>query len=118
MSYIQGFLVPVPKANRDAYHDMVVKFAPIAMEFGALRIVETWGDDLPRGQVTDFFRAVAATEPETVVFAWIEWPDKATCDASAQRMQSDERMQAFGDMPFDGKRMIWGGFAPLFDSGA
>jgi len=116
MSYIQGFVVAVPTANKDAYRDMAAKAVPIFTEFGATRIVEAWGEDVPAGKVTDFQGAVKAKADETVVFAWIEWPDRATCDAGAERMQSDPRMQELGDMPFDGMRMIWGGFAPLLDT--
>ena len=84
------------------------------MEFGATRIVECWGDDVPRGKVTDFSRAVQAKPDETVCFSWIEWPDKATRDAAMVKMMSDTRFMA-EPMPFDGKRMIFGGFEPVVD---
>ena len=117
MSYIQGFLIPVPQSNKQTYRELALKSWSIFQEYGALRIVENWGDNVPDGKVTDFKRAVKAKEDEAVVFSWIEWPDKATCDAAATKMQTDDRWKELGDMPFDGMRMIWAGFEPLFDSG-
>ena len=116
MEYVDGFVVPVPAGNKDAYREMAVKFAPLFKEFGALRMVECWGDDVPDGKVTDFRRAVQAEEGEVVVFSWITWPDKATRDAGMKRVMVDPRMQPGGDMPFDGKRMIFGGFQVILDS--
>ena len=78
-------------------------------------MVECWGDDVPDGKVTDFRRAVQAEDGETVVFSWIEWPSKAVRDAGMAKLMADPRMQS-NDMPFDGKRMIYGGFATLFDT--
>lgn len=98
-------------------HAEIVAFAqrmdPIMLEFGALRVIECWGDDVPHGQQTDYYRAVAAPEGETIAAGIIEWPDKATRDAGFAKMMEDPRMQ--GPMPFDGKRMIYGGFAPFLD---
>lgn len=116
MPYIQGFVIPVPTAKKEAFHEMAAKAAPIFLEYGASRIVECWGDDVRDGKVTDFKLAVKATADETVVFSWIVWPDKATYEAAVAKMQADERMQPEGDMPFDGKRMIFGGFVPIFDT--
>ena len=113
MTYIQGFLVPVPEGRRDAYHAMAAKAAPIFAEYGATRIVEAWADDLADGKRTDMKRAVKAEPGETVVFSWIEWPDRATHDAAGEKIMNDERMQPEGEMPFDGKRMFWGGFKQL-----
>lgn len=116
MSYIQGFVVPVKTSNKEAYRAMAARAAPMFQEYGAKRIVEAWGEDVPDGKVTDFRRAVQATADETVVFAWIVWPDRATCDAAARKMQADERMKPEGEMPFDMQRMIFGGFAAIFDT--
>jgi uncharacterized protein YbaA (DUF1428 family) len=116
MSYIDGFVIPVPTAKKQAYRDMAAKAAPIFQEYGATRIVECWGDDVPDGKVTDFKGAVKAEPSETVVFSWIVWPSKEVRDAANKKMQDDPRMKMPDDMPFDGKRMIFGGFEPLFDS--
>jgi uncharacterized protein YbaA (DUF1428 family) len=116
VSYVQDFVIPVPVAKKDEYRDAAAKSAPIFQDYGATRIVECWGDALPDGKTTDFRKAVQAEEGENVVFSWIVWPDKATCDAAHDKMFADPRMEALGPMPFDGKRMIFGGFAPIFDT--
>ena len=117
MTYIQGFLVPVPQAKKEAYRAMAAEAVPFFKEYGASRIVECWGVQVPDGQRTDMKRAVNAEGDETVVFSWIVWPDRATCDAAAQKMQTDERMKMPDDMPFDGRRMVFGGFAPIYTLG-
>jgi uncharacterized protein YbaA (DUF1428 family) len=116
MPYIQGFVIPVPAAKKEVYRAMAEKAAPMFKEYGAERIVECWGDNVPDGKITDFKRAVQATADESVVFSWIVWPDRATCDAAEAKMKADERMKSDGDVPFDGKRMIYGGFVPIFDT--
>jgi uncharacterized protein YbaA (DUF1428 family) len=116
MSYIQGFLVAVPKANKQAYLASAQSAAPIFQEYGATRVMETWSENIPDGKVTDFKRAVQAKSDEAIVFSWIEWPDKQTFDAATKRMETDPRWKDMPEMPFDGKRMIWGGFAPIFDT--
>ena len=118
MSYIDGFVLAVPTANKQAFIDHATAAAPLFREFGATRMVENWGDDVPRGQVNDLYGAVQATEDETILFSWVEWPDKAARDAGAARMMSDPRMHQMAEMPFDGKRMIMAGFTPLHDEGA
>ena len=115
MSYFDGFVIAVPTANKQAFIDHARQFDPMFLEFGASRVVEAWGDDVPDGKLTDFHRAVQATAEETVVFSWIEWPDKAARDAGMQKMMEDPRMDPSMPMPFDGKRMIFGGFAAVFD---
>lgn len=116
MHYVDGFVVAVPAANKEAYKQLAAKTAPLFKEFGALRIVECWADDVPDGKLTDFRMAVKAEEDEEVVFSWIEYPSKEARDEANRKMMSDPRMKAFGDtMPFDGKRMIYGGFIPLLD---
>jgi uncharacterized protein YbaA (DUF1428 family) len=116
MSYVDGFVIAVPTANREQFLAHARLLDPIFLELGATRVVECWGDDVPRGKVTDFFGAVQATDEETVVFSWVEWPDKATRDAGMQKMMDDPRMDpAANPMPFDGKRMIFGGFEAVLD---
>ena len=116
MSYIDGFVLAVPTANREKFIKHANEGDSVFMEYGALRVLECWGDDIPHGQQTDFYRAVQAREDETVVFSWIEWPAKATRDAGMQKMMDDPRMDpANNPMPFDGKRLIYGGFVPVLD---
>ena len=119
MSYIDGFVIAAPSAERQAVIDYAARFDPIFLEFGALRVVEAWGDDVPPGKLTDFYRAVAAKEGESVMFSWVEWPDKATRDAGMKKMMEDPRMDPANPdnppMPFDGKRMIYGGFENVLD---
>ena len=115
MSYIDGFVIAAPTAKRQEVIDYAARFDPIFLELGALRVVEAWGDDVPAGKVTDFQRAVLAKDDETVMFSWIEWPDKATRDAGMKKMMEYPRMEAANPMPFDGKRMIFGGFEIAVD---
>ena len=118
MGYVEGFVAAVPAANKDAYLKHASEAASLFKEFGVTRFVETWGDDVPDGKVTDFKGAVKAKEGEVVVFSWFEYPDRATRDAVGQKMMSDPRMKQMGDsMPFDGKRMIYGGFRSISDHG-
>jgi uncharacterized protein YbaA (DUF1428 family) len=114
--YIDGFVVPVPEAKREAYRELAAKMAKVFREHGALRVVEAIADDVPHGQVTDFYRAVKAEEGETIVFSFIEWPDKATRDAAWQAIMADDTMKPDGDMPFSGQRMFWGGFDKIVES--
>ena len=111
MTYVDGFVIPVPTANKDAFIDHARRMDAVFMEWGATRIVECWGNHVLDGTTTDFKRAVQAKPDETVAFAWIEWPDKGTRDAAMEKMRTDPRMMA-EPMPFDGKRMIFGGFMP------
>ncbi len=117
MTYIDGYLLVVPAANRERYEAMARKFDPIMIEHGALRVVEAWSDDVAHGKRTDFFRAVEATDDEVIVFSWAEWPDKATRDVGqAAILETMKNGEPF-DMPFDGARMIFGGFSPFLDIG-
>lgn len=116
MTYIDGYLVPVPSRNKAAYKDLATRAAAVFKEYGATRVVECWGDEVPDGKVTDFKMAVKATSDEVVIFSWVEWPSKETRDAGMQKIMSDPRMKPDGNMPFSGERMIYGGFAPLVDA--
>jgi len=118
MTYFQGFLVPVKPGGKQIYLDMAKGAAPIFAEYGALRTVECWGQDVPDGKVTDMKRAVQAETGEDIVFSWVWWPDKATCDEAAGKMMADERMKMLDSMPFNPHRMIYAGFEPVFDSGS
>jgi uncharacterized protein YbaA (DUF1428 family) len=116
--YIDGFVMAVPTANKDKFTAHAEMADSVFIEFGATRVIECWGDDVPDGETTDFRKAVKAKDDEAVVFSWIEWPDKQTRDAAMAKMMSedfsDERMdQEKNPMPFDGKRLIFGGFAPV-----
>lgn len=118
MTYFTGAVAAVPVANKGKYVDHVSAAWPLFKSYGATRMVEIWGVDVPKGKVTDFYGAVNAREGEAIVFSWIEWPDKATADASWQKMQEDPAMKTLPEMPFDGSRMIFGGFAPIYTVGA
>ncbi|MEX0407976.1 DUF1428 domain-containing protein [Aquibium sp. LZ166] len=120
MSYFDGFVIAVPTAGKQQFIDHATAIDPIFKELGAIRVVECWGDDVPDGKVTDFRRSVQAKEDETVAFSFVEWPDKTTRDAGMKRlsemMKTDERMDPEKNpVPFDGKRMIFGGFAAVVD---
>ena len=115
-SYIDGFVAAVPTTNRQAYTDFATRASALFRDFGATRVVDCWPDDVPDGEVTDFRGAVKAKEGEVVVFSWIEWPSKAAREAGQKRMREDPRMRELGDMPFDGKRLIYGGFVPVLDA--
>lgn len=120
MCYIDGFVIAVPTAHKQKFIDHAKHADNVFIDLGATRILECWGDDVSEGKTTDFRKAVKATEDETVVFSWIEWPDKATRDAAMSKMMSDDfddpRMnQEKNPMPFDGKRLIYGGFAPVVE---
>ena len=118
-TYVQGFLIPVPTAKREAYRVMAEDVWPMFQEYGAVRVVECWDDDVPEGKVTDFRRAVKAGPDEKVVFSFMEWPSREVCDKAHDAMTKDERMQMPEgmEMPFDGKRMIFGGFSPIVELG-
>lgn len=118
MSYVDGFVMAVPTANKDKFIKHANEGDSVFMENGATRVLECWGDDVKSGKQTDFMRAVNAKDDETVVFSWVEWPDKATRDAAfaemEEKMKTDERFNPEKNpMPFDGKRMIFGGFVPV-----
>jgi uncharacterized protein YbaA (DUF1428 family) len=122
MSYIDGVVIAVPRARKQDFIDHAKTIGGAFMDLGATRILDCWGDDVPDGKLTDFRRAVQAQDDEAVVFSWIEWPDKATRDAAMAKMddlmKTDPRVNPEKNpIPFDGKRMIFGGFAPVVTLG-
>lgn len=114
MAYIDGFVAAVPTANKEAYRQHAAEAAVLFHEFGALKLVECWGDDVPDGEVTSFPMAVKCKPDETVVFSWILWPSRDVRNAGIEKMRTDERMNAI-DMPFDAQRLIYGGFEIILD---
>jgi uncharacterized protein YbaA (DUF1428 family) len=117
MGYADGYLLAVPVEKRDAYREVAQKAAAVFKEYGATRVVEAWGDDVPEGKVTDFKGAVKATGDEGIVYSWVEWPSKEARDLAWPKIMKDERMQPDQvSMPFDGQRMIYGGFTPILDA--
>ncbi len=124
MSHIDGFIIAVPTANKSKFISHAEHADGVFTDLGATRVIECWGDDVPEGKTTDFRRAVAAKVDESVVFSWVEWPDKATRDAALKTMTgwmenpetADPRMdQEKNPMPFDGARLIFGGFTPVVE---
>jgi uncharacterized protein YbaA (DUF1428 family) len=117
MTYVDGFILPLPKGKEDEYRKLAETFASKSKAQGALGTIEAVGDNLEHGHTTDFFRAVQATENENVVLSFILWPDKETRDRAWEKLMADPEMQPGAQpMPFDGKRMFWGGFKPLLNT--
>ncbi|MFL1464480.1 DUF1428 domain-containing protein [Marinobacter sp. DUT-3] len=111
MTYVDGFVAAVPTANKEKYIQHARDAAVVFKEHGALSLVECWGDDVPEGKVTSFPMAVKCQPEETVVFSWITWPSKEVRNAAMPKVMEDPRLQAdVNPMPFDGKRLIYGGF--------
>lgn len=115
MNYVDGFVVAVPTANRDAYRRQAEAAAAVFKGNGALAVVECWGDDVPEGKLTSFPIAVQRKEDETVVFSWITWPSRAVRDEGMKKSMADPRLQS-DTMPFDGKRLIYGGFEVIVEA--
>jgi uncharacterized protein YbaA (DUF1428 family) len=117
MTYVDGFVAAVPIANRDAYKKHAEAAAIVFKDHGALQVVECWGDDVPEGKVTSFPMAVKRKEGETVIFSWIRWPSRQARDAGMKKVMADPRLQPEKNpMPFDGKRLIYGGFEVLLET--
>jgi uncharacterized protein YbaA (DUF1428 family) len=115
--YVDGFVIPVPRANKQAYREMATRAAAVFREHGAVQLVEAWGDDVPPGVVTSFPMAVKAADDEVVVFAWIAWPSREARDAGNAKVMADPRMQMeMKEAPFDAKRMIFGGFEAIVEA--
>ncbi|MBC7955530.1 MAG: DUF1428 domain-containing protein [Cytophagales bacterium] len=115
MNYVDGFVVAVPTASREVYRKHAEIAAVVFKEQGALSVVECWGDDVPEGKLTSFPMAVQRKADETVVFSWVVWPSKAVRDIGMQKTMEDPRLKNV-TMPFDGKRMIYGGFQVIVDA--
>jgi uncharacterized protein YbaA (DUF1428 family) len=116
MTYVDGFVAAVPTANRELYRKHAEAAAVVFKEHGALKLVECWGDDVPEGKVTSFTMAVQRKPDESVVFSWITWPSKAVRDQGMKKVMEDPFMQpGKNPMPFDGKRLIYGGFQVILD---
>jgi uncharacterized protein YbaA (DUF1428 family) len=115
MSYVTGFLLAVPTANKEAYIQSARMGWEMFKKYGALSMVENWGENVPDGKVTSFPLAVKKKDEEVVVFSWITWPDRNTADEAWKKMESDPAMKDM-QMPFDGQRMMWGGFSTVFQS--
>jgi uncharacterized protein YbaA (DUF1428 family) len=117
MTYVDGFLAAVPNANKQAFIKHATDSAKLFKEYGALKIVECWGDDVPDGKLTSFPMAVKKEADESVVFSWVTWPSKAVRDEGWKKMMEDPRMQPGANpMPFDGKRIIYGGFETVLEA--
>ena len=110
--YVDGFVAAVPSANKDAFIEHARAAAVVFKEHGALRVVECWGDDVPEGEVTSF----CGKDDESIIFSWIEWPSRAVRDEGMAKVMQDPRLQMdVNPMPFDGKRLIFGGFKSIID---
>jgi len=118
MAYIDGFVAPVLPGKREAYADLAREAAKVFLDHGAIQVVECLSDDVPHGKVTDFYRAVAASDDETINFSWIVWPSRQARDDGMARVMADPRMQPQGEMPFDMQRIIFGGFEVVLDTRA
>ncbi len=115
MAYIDGYAYAVAEADKEAFIEFALVSAKFFKKHGALRVVEAWGDEVPDGDTTSFPMAVKRKEGEAVLFSWVEWPDKATRDASFEKVMKDMEALGMTELPFDGKRMIYGGFVPVVD---
>lgn len=117
MHYVDGFVAAVPTANRESYTRHAEAAAAVFKEYGALNVVECWGDDVPDGEVTSFPMAVKRRDDETVIFSWVLWPSRAVRDEAMPKIMSDPRLQPDANpMPFDGKRLIYGGFESIVET--
>jgi uncharacterized protein YbaA (DUF1428 family) len=118
MAYVDGFVAPVLPGKREAYADLARAAAKVFVDHGAIQVVECLSDDIPHGKVTDFYRAVAAGDDETINFSWIVWPSKQVRDEGMAKVMTDPRMTPQGEMPFDMQRIIFGGFEVILDTNA
>ena len=116
MTYVDGFVAAVPTANREKFRKHAKDAAVVFKDHGALKLIECWGDDVPDGEVTSFPMAVKRKDDETVVFSWITWPSRKARDEGMKKVMEDPRLKPdTNPMPFDGKRLIYGGFEIIVD---
>ena len=116
MDYVDGFVAAVPTANKETYRQHAEKAAKVFKEFGALQVIECWGDDVPEGKLTSFPMAVQRKPDETVIFSWVTWPSRQIRDEGWKKVMADPRLQPDNNpMPFDGKRLIYGGFQTIVE---
>jgi uncharacterized protein YbaA (DUF1428 family) len=116
MPYVDGFVLAVPKDRVDEYEKIAREAGEVWCEYGALSFVECVADDVPYGELTSFPRAVQAADDETVIFSWIVYESREARDEINEKVMADPRMQGdMSEMPFDSKRMIFGGFAPIVE---
>ncbi|HET6523740.1 MAG TPA: DUF1428 domain-containing protein [Sphingopyxis sp.] len=117
MGYVDGYIVPVPDGNKEAYRTLAAKCSQVFLDHGATRVVEAWSDDVPDGKVTDYSRAAHKKDDEAVVYSWIEWPSKDARTSGWEKSMADERMKHEHETsPFDGQRMVYGGFEPIVEA--
>ncbi len=114
MKYIDGFVAAVPTKNKEAYIQHIKHAAKLLKKYGAVKLVECWGDDVKEGEITSFLQAVKCKENETVAFSWVAWPSKEVRDQGMQKMFEDPEMKDM-NMPFDESRLIYGGFEVLLN---
>ena len=116
MNYVDGYVIAVPTANREAYRQLAQDASTVFKDHGALNVVECWGDDVPEGKVTSFPMAVQRKPDETVVFSWIVWPSRDVRNEGMKKAMEDPRLKCEpANMPFDGQRMIFGGFQAILE---
>lgn len=111
--YVNTYVIPVPEDKKDDYLELANRFADVAKDFGALEIFENWELEVPDGKRTDYRKAVNAEPGEKIVLSWVVWPDRETGAKAHKGMFTDARLADIGEMPFDGTRMILGGFEPI-----
>ena len=117
MNYVDGYVIAVPTAKREAYRQLAQDASAVFKDYGALKVVECWGDDVPEGKVTSFPMAVQRKPDEAVVFSWIVWPSRKVRDEGMKKAMADLRMKHDpANMPFDGQRMIFGGFEVIVEA--
>ena len=113
--YVVGFVIPVPKAKKAAYIAWASRARALLSEYGCIAVVDAWEDNVPPGQLTDFRKAVRATQDEAIAVSWQTWPDRVHVDAVERAMGEDPRFDPPSEIPFSQRRLIMGGFEALAD---